>query len=415
MRVCVLSVLVFLMLLGLVPRAFAQGTRTTETTIHVFADWTCDYLVGNCECADGFVAVIASAAAANLASGEVSSMCSSVSPDPTDAELNGDSGDPCEGVQRAIASAMSGSAASSSEVEAVDVTSTHSSESFMSFGRQRSYFVVGEECRHCEDKVWFDPAPTATTVGSRVLEWVSCDSQAISIEEPLALSLTWQVSNAMTSQCAFQDTTFPEDSEILMGVVYVSRVVTITPASGSPVQVVRQGLLAVGSQGSLVRHGLFADSEFDPAWSGGDAFEIAGTVSPTANLGTFTGSVTISESSRSETFSDFGDMDRDGVLCRSDLLVLASFGTTSIGDGVYDARGDIDLDGDTDATDAGLIWDSMPCPVDFNCDGNADQDDIAALQDAIASADPFTDVNHDGNSDQDDVYDLTQWIASGCP
>jgi peptidyl-Asp metalloendopeptidase len=58
--------------------------------------------------------------------------------------------------------------------------------------------------------------------------------------------------------------------------------------------------------------------------------------------------------------------------------------------------------------------------IDFNADGNTDQDDIACLIATIAgngacsSADP--DLNADGNADQDDVLHLINLIAGGgCP
>jgi hypothetical protein len=68
---------------------------------------------------------------------------------------------------------------------------------------------------------------------------------------------------------------------------------------------------------------------------------------------------------------------------------------------------------------------TVGCDPDFNCDGNADQDDVAWLINAIASgnffsencgADKDPDFNADGNADQDDVAALINTIASTvCP
>ncbi|MDX2132327.1 MAG: M12 family metallo-peptidase [Planctomycetota bacterium] len=59
------------------------------------------------------------------------------------------------------------------------------------------------------------------------------------------------------------------------------------------------------------------------------------------------------------------------------------------------------------------------CTVDVDCDGNADQDDLACLAQAVAG-DPSclcvgdADINTDGNVDQDDILTLAQRIA-GAP
>jgi hypothetical protein len=65
--------------------------------------------------------------------------------------------------------------------------------------------------------------------------------------------------------------------------------------------------------------------------------------------------------------------------------------------------------------------DSGPsCDSDFNCDGNADQDDIGCMINVVAGnpgcecQDP--DFNSDGNVDQDDVAALINVVAGGdCP
>jgi V8-like Glu-specific endopeptidase len=57
-----------------------------------------------------------------------------------------------------------------------------------------------------------------------------------------------------------------------------------------------------------------------------------------------------------------------------------------------------------------------PCPdPDFNQDGNTDQDDVAALVQAIASGtwDRDPDINQDGNVDADDIAALIQVLAGG--
>lgn len=63
---------------------------------------------------------------------------------------------------------------------------------------------------------------------------------------------------------------------------------------------------------------------------------------------------------------------------------------------------------------------TIHCLVDFNADGNADQDDVASLINVIAGGENPTgndpDINRDGGVDQQDVLDLINAIASGgCP
>jgi hypothetical protein len=62
----------------------------------------------------------------------------------------------------------------------------------------------------------------------------------------------------------------------------------------------------------------------------------------------------------------------------------------------------------------------LPCDPDFNCDGNADQDDVGCIINVVAGnpgcecQDP--DFNRDGNVDQDDVAALINVVAgAGCP
>jgi hypothetical protein len=78
-----------------------------------------------------------------------------------------------------------------------------------------------------------------------------------------------------------------------------------------------------------------------------------------------------------------------------------------------------------DLTGACFPSEAPPCDPDYNCDGNADQDDVAWLINAIASGNFFSencgvekdpDFNADGNADQDDVAALINTIASSeCP
>jgi hypothetical protein len=65
-------------------------------------------------------------------------------------------------------------------------------------------------------------------------------------------------------------------------------------------------------------------------------------------------------------------------------------------------------------------WVGVPCDPDVNRDGNADQDDVAYLVEAIGGgANPHgvdPDFNRDGNADQDDVAALINAVAGGpCP
>jgi hypothetical protein len=67
----------------------------------------------------------------------------------------------------------------------------------------------------------------------------------------------------------------------------------------------------------------------------------------------------------------------------------------------------------------GDLWVQSYCDVDYNGDGNADQDDVGALIRAIAGGDPAAlppDFNRDGNVDQDDISALIRALAGGgCP
>jgi hypothetical protein len=57
------------------------------------------------------------------------------------------------------------------------------------------------------------------------------------------------------------------------------------------------------------------------------------------------------------------------------------------------------------------------CNADVNSDGNADQDDVAAVIDCVAGAGNLRccDINGDGNSDQDDVAEIIDRVSgAGC-
>jgi hypothetical protein len=113
-----------------------------------------------------------------------------------------------------------------------------------------------------------------------------------------------------------------------------------------------------------------------------------------------------------------GDVNLDGVVDATDCTIATSnLGAVNVGW----AGGDVDGDGVVTAADLALICPPTDCDTDFTCDGNADQDDVTALVNAIASADYSgicldPDFNLDGNVDQDDISALVNRLAGGgCP
>lgn len=395
----------------------AQGSRHSSSLIEFSLGHEIEFLLGTCDCGTGTASPVASAFAVNLLSGP-GSPCTPATPDAPDGAIDSDTDDPCPSSPvGATAAGTSGNAIANAEVTVDGTTTEHAQYSTMYFALERFYYLDSESnCAHCQDKSTFDVG-LAWTISPRSYAVIDC-TEELAYSPNIHLGLEYTHADTATAGCPVSDTTFPglpHQSHAV--IVWVKADVVATPNVGSPVHSVVEGVLAVDSDGDLTRLGVFEEEEFDPINETTGYFEIDGTYNPTIGLLTSPGSVTITETSRTETFTprDFGDLDRDGALCRDDLLAHYELWSTAVGSAGYDPRADIDLDGTIDSTDAATIWESMVCITDFNCDGNSDQDDVSALQTAIGGGAMFTDVNHDGNSDQDDVYDLTTWIASGCP
>jgi|GEM_PF-2200457 len=396
--------------------ASGQGTRHSSSLIEFTIGHEIEYDLGTCSCGSGTASPVASAFAVDLLSGQTVS-CAAVTPDAPDGEIDSDTDDPCpSNPVGAIAAAASGAAIAQAEVTVDGTTTVHSQYSTMFFALDRNYVNSPNPCTPCQDQSTFDVG-LAWTISPRSYTVINCTDN-LGYSPNMTLILEYTHSDVHTSGCAASDSTFPglpHQSHAV--IIWVKADVLATPSSGSPVHSVVEGVMGIDTDGDLTRLGVFEEDEFDPINVSSGYFEIDGTYNPTIGLLTSPGSVTISETSRTETFTprEFGDLNRDGVLCRDDLLAHYALWSTTIGSAAYDPRADVDLDGTIDSTDAATIWEGMVCITDFNCDGNSDQDDVSALQTAIGGGALFTDVNHDGNSDQDDVYDLTTWIASGCP
>ena len=132
---------------------------------------------------------------------------------------------------------------------------------------------------------------------------------------------------------------------------------------------------------------------------------------------------TIVLDARTDSFSRFGDLDGDDLVCTADRALLAALAAkkTAIGDAGYTARADFNLDGQVGAEDLSLFdsqgtqpeCEACACLGDVDRNGLVDGDDVAGFvacmlgqetdQDACACAD----LNGDGVANGLDIQLFT--------
>jgi len=133
----------------------------------------------------------------------------------------------------------------------------------------------------------------------------------------------------------------------------------------------------------------------------------AGTVTVNGATASMTGGFSIAANQTEPGPTPLAALPFTEPLCSGNLLINLTLGSTSI-----DVSSTVNLvaNGTRQAQ----------CDPDFNCDGNADQDDVLCMINVVAGnpgcqcSDP--DFNRDGNVDQDDVAAIITAVAGGgCP
>lgn len=181
---------------------------------------------------------------------------------------------------------------------------------------------------------------------------------------------------------------------------------------GSNPSSAEQGFIALYSDGSTIRRGLYDHPAFDPDQYGNIVGEREFVLDP-GNCPDST-----SFSGTADAFSEHdGDLDSDpwdpNGTCWSDRIVLCSLVGLSIGDPGYTPRADFDLDGDIDLDDVAL-FNLLPCSADFDCDGDVDSQDFTQFLNAYAPGDPIADANCDGVVNSQDLVAFLNSFAVGC-
>lgn len=156
---------------------------------------------------------------------------------------------------------------------------------------------------------------------------------------------------------------------------------------------IHQGVYAVHENDTRSRLGFFTDAGFDDGDPNDNTyFSVDDHYFP---LVLSAAPSTVDVSVDADTFVFDGDVDADGMVCKTDREMLAAVNGSTIGDGLYVARADFNLDGSVTAADF-TIFNTKPCSADWNCDGVVDNADFTAFQAAYTAGDPEADINGDG-------------------
>ncbi len=115
----------------------------------------------------------------------------------------------------------------------------------------------------------------------------------------------------------------------------------------------QQGVIRLASDGngaySADQLGMFSDSAFAPGPIGdGYGLNVVNHLIP---LNVPANATKINVTQSQDVFEHDGDINGDGLFCELDDAAMSALVGSTIGDGVYNPRGDFDLDGDIDAAD----------------------------------------------------------------
>lgn len=191
-----------------------------------------------------------------------------------------------------------------------------------------------------------------------------------------------------------------------------------------------QGVFAANAPGdprAAVQRGFLDDSAFTLGGSSTTARLLATGASlpfdlplnPSSGVHLVTVSVSVSSQAFSTTNADFtpngGSTDQP---CWDDRRHLVTALGSAIGDGVYAARFDYDLDADVDNDDLQIyhsLFVAVACLADYNCSGGVSTQDLFDYQADYFSDATIADFNASGTVSVQDLFDfLAAYFSSGC-
>ncbi len=196
---------------------------------------------------------------------------------------------------------------------------------------------------------------------------------------------------------------------------FAESILKSTPTGSATTTWPIQGAIIYYTDGNVDRLGAFLDSSLDPVTENG-VVTIDGEVGDEQNISQsaiVTTTVELTERHYS-LLAMTGDADDDGYLSHCDRVLIHNLDGATIGDGVYDLRSDVDLDGDVDEDDLYLAT-SIGCPGDYNCDGVVDFADYLAFMNDYEEPNSNADINFDTVVDFSDYLDFLTYYETPCP
>jgi hypothetical protein len=197
-------------------------------------------------------------------------------------------------------------------------------------------------------------------------------------------------------------------------------VIRQTLKRGSSVVDQQDGVIGMGSDGSLTRLGLFEDEAFDPEETE-DGWEIdVASFEVTASLPSGSGDLTMEVTTRIVALD--GNMDREAdaeypAVCYTDRAILHGLLGTSIGDPNYLPEADLNLDGTIDASDM-AIFNTIPCSVNWDCSTTSPKfnvSDYNGFMNSFSNSDPVADIDGSGSLNILDYNAFLNAANYGCP
>ncbi len=179
------------------------------------------------------------------------------------------------------------------------------------------------------------------------------------------------------------------------------------------------GMIVYDEVDGLTQFGAFADPAL-VVTSAASSLAIAGTVSVSTSVPK-SASASIADLWDTFTYA-YADVDGNGFFTRCDHTLINTLVGSQVGDGVYDPRGDLDLDGDIDSSDVTLLEDEFQyvgvdlngCIADYNGDGAVNFFDSTEFQQGHMNLDPSADLNCDGDFNFFDISKFLTHYNSGC-
>lgn len=202
----------------------------------------------------------------------------------------------------------------------------------------------------------------------------------------------------------------------------VIKIVAMYDDDSTATEIIR-GIHATEADLTETRLGFFTDTDFDDGNANPDKLSgsvIGFTIPITIDLAT---AVSFSMTGETESFSaQNGDLTPSSttgdVVCWTDrVLFVQAYGSTFT-DEAYNPRVDFDLDGDVDDDDYATyltIFNATACTADYDCNGLVEVPDIFAFQSAWYGGTLAGDFDGNGIVEVPDIFaHLSAWFA-GCP